>query len=213
MCLVQAVVRAVVPRAFFPSAGPCPPGVVLSTRIALLVRCPPPPISLRRPAAGLAPLRAPPRRLNGAAPLHSALRGLCVRDAARALVIADLLCLYATRLLVDDLVQRYAENPAAEADWRGALDVSGCPACDTLWELASVEYAALSLHWRDLSPNRPARHSVSAVPTAAQKSARVAWQKEVCHDAIRPHSPTRGIIADALVAPIVLHVDWRIQFQ
>ena len=69
------------------------------------------------------------------APMYPALRALSVRDAARAWVLVDMLCLDATHRIEDDLVQRYAEDPSAEEDWRGALTVAGCPACDTLWEL------------------------------------------------------------------------------
>ena len=78
------------------------------------------------------------------APIYPALRVLSVREAARSWVIADFLCLdAAARRLEDDLVQRYVEDPGAEGDWRGALTVAGCPACDTLWELVTNAYAAL----------------------------------------------------------------------
>ena len=83
------------------------------------------------------------------APLYPALRTLSARDAARAWVLADMLCLdlEVSRRIEDDLVQRYAEDPAGEADWRGALTVDDCPACDTLWDEATRKYASLHGQW------------------------------------------------------------------
>ena len=66
------------------------------------------------------------------APAYPALRALSVRDAARAWVLVDMLCLNVARVLEEDLVQRYAENPSAEADWRGALTVDGWSRRSTL---------------------------------------------------------------------------------
>ena len=83
------------------------------------------------------------------APIFPALRALSVREAARAWVLLDMLCLDATRRIEDDLVQRYAENPDSEADWRLALTVDGCPACDTLWAKLTDSYAAFSRRWED----------------------------------------------------------------
>ena len=71
------------------------------------------------------------------------LRTLSVPDAARSWVLVDMLCLDTTRRIENDLVQCYAENPSAEGDWRAALTVDGCPACDALWELVTGKYSAV----------------------------------------------------------------------
>ena len=85
------------------------------------------------------------------APTWPPLRSLTVRDAARTWVLVDFLCLgSAASKLEDDLVQRYAEDPSAEADWRASLTVDGCPACDALWQLVSKKYAALRLQWKTM---------------------------------------------------------------
>ena len=85
--------------------------------------------------------------------MYPALRALSVRDAARAWVLVDMMCLDATRRIEDDLVQRYAEDPLGEADWHACLTVDGCPACDTLWELIFNKYAVLRSEWADDAPS------------------------------------------------------------
>ena len=108
------------------------------------------------------------------APMYLTLRALTTHDAARAWVLVDMLCLDATRRIEDDLVQRYAENPSAEADWRAALTVDGCPACDTLWELVTKKYGALRKQWE---AGAPAPAAFGAAPTAEENTGRAVWQQ------------------------------------
>ena len=115
-------------------------------------------------------------------PMYPVLRTLTVRDAARAWVLVDMLCLDATRRIEDDLVQRYAESPSSEDDWRGALTVAGCPACDTLWELVTKKYAALRTKWAN---DVPLPDCFGAVSTASQTRTRASWQLGLCFRAIR----------------------------
>ena len=110
------------------------------------------------------------------APMYPSLRTLSVRDATRAWVLVDMLCLNAARRIEDDLVQRYAENPSAEADWRAALTVAGCPACDTLWERVAYMFAALRIQW-GISASCPIKFG--AVPTVGEEAGRLAWQRDL----------------------------------
>ena len=136
------------------------------------------------------------------APAHPALRVLTVSDAAAAWVIADFLCLDESKLLVDDLVQRYSENPAAEADWAAAMAVAGCPAADTLWVLATAGYAALRAQLDAAAPAPPA---FGVPPSAAQTGARVAWQKGLNLASLRAIAAMPGVeVVGGLVAPCLI---------
>ena len=115
------------------------------------------------------------------APLHPSLRAMSVREVASAWAIADYLCLGGTHTLVEDLVQRYAENPAAVADWRADISLQDCPACDTLWALATAEFSKLVRHW-------DGKYAVPAVFGAlppAEACALLVAQRRACMRAAR----------------------------
>ena len=130
------------------------------------------------------------------APMYPHLRALSIRDAARAWVLLDMLCLDATRRIEDDLVQRYAEDPSAEADWRGVLTVPGCPACDTLWELVTKKYATLRERWEY---SAPAPTTFGTTPSEVQVAGRAEWQRGI----------NMGLLT-ALKSGRTIHADGRI---
>ena len=140
------------------------------------------------------------------APMYPALQSLAVADAARAWVLVDMLCLDATKMLEDDLVQRYAENPSAEADWRAALAVDGCPAADTLWELVTSKYAALRKQW---GAEAPLPTTFGLVPSGAQRAGRVAWQQGINMSVLNSVGEMTGAqltLVGVLLAPTILAV-------
>ena len=94
-------------------------------------------------------------------PMFPALRELSVRDAVRAWVLVDLLCLAApARRLEHDLIQRYAEDPSAEGDWRAAFTVEAAPRvtrCGNWSRAATAVFAP-----------RYAQSSISPFPTSSE---------------------------------------------
>ena len=135
-------------------------------------------------------------------PMFPALRVLSVRDAAAARLLGDLLCLDATGMVEDDLVQRYVENPFAEADWRGALTVAGCPACDTLWAKLTASYAVLRGRWKT---DVPAPASFGASPSQEQRGLLPVWQQHESLAVLTSIGENRlGEIGFALIAPMLV---------
>ena len=145
-------------------------------------------------------------------PMFPPLRSLSVREAVRAWVLADMLCLdAAARRLEDDLVQRYAANPSGEADWRAAFTVDGCPACDTLWERVTMMFSVLHNEWAMVELGGiPAKFG--AAPTVNQATV---WASEQLAASLAvlqritttQQGATGGMVALLLIATLKGHAD------
>ena len=112
--------------------------------------------------------------------------------------MVDFLCLgAAARRLEEDILQRFMESPGAEADRRSALNVDGCPACDTLWAQVMALYSALRSQWADGVP-MPA--SFGADTTAAKRKKCALWRRRTCVSAFQAITTTDlGAFAGSLI--------------
>ena len=144
-------------------------------------------------------------------PLYPALRALTVREAASAWVLVDFLCLgEAARRLEEDIVQRFMESPGAEADWRSALYVDGCPACDTLWAQVTALYSALRSQWAD---GVPMPTSFGANTTAAKREKCVIWRRRTCVSAFKAISKSDlGAFAGSLIPLCMVALHHSVDF-
>ena len=147
-------------------------------------------------------------------PMYPALRSLTTRKAVRAWVLADMLCLdAAARRIEDDLVQRYAENPSAEGNWRAAFTLDGCPASVTLWERVSEKFGAWHTRWEFVHSSRgELPNQFGKVHTTEQTSDWASKQLAACVALLQRITTTQqgvtgGIVAPLLVATLQGHID------
>ena len=145
------------------------------------------------------------------APRYSPLRQLSVRDAARAWVLSDLLCLDVTRWVEEDLVQRFLEDPSAEVDWCTTLTIDGCPTCDTLW----VQLTGLYLRYQTPLSQK----TFGAQPTAESRDAEREWRRASIERTLgeRVRMNRHAVVTSALMVPTLLFTllhspdDWVVE--
>ena len=140
------------------------------------------------------------------APMFPPLRELSVRDAVRAWIVVDFLCLPApARRLEDDLVQRYVEDPSAVADWRAAFTVNGCPAWNSLWQLVGQKYSALLCRRSESDIIIPSQFGLA--PKALIAKERTTRQRVACVALLDGIAAKKlGAMGDALASRLIAAV-------